>query len=194
MTLSALGIFSAAGAGGGAPAIPAYELIESTILTGTQASVTFSGLGTYSSTYKHLQVRATFRSTHAATDIPVNIQLNGITSASYSYHIMYTSGTGTVSSFGAANNTSFYLGNFSTGSTSTANIFGTSVIDLLDPYSTTKNKTLRALSGVLGNSNITLGVNSGAFLNTASVTSLTIFPDTRSWAAGSRFSIYGVKG
>jgi hypothetical protein len=193
MTLSALGIFSAAGAGGVA-AVPAYELISTTILGSTQSEVTFSNLGDWSSTYKHLQVRATFRSTHAANDVPVNIRLNGVTGASYSYHLIYASGTGTASSFGAGSNTSFYLGNFSTGSTSTANVFGTSVIDLLDAYSTTKNKTLRARSGVYSNSNVTIGINSGALYSTSAVSSLTIFPDTRSWAAGSRFSIYGVKG
>jgi hypothetical protein len=51
-----LGILSAAGAGGGVAGD--YELISSEILGTTAASVTFSSLGDYSSTYKHLQIRA----------------------------------------------------------------------------------------------------------------------------------------
>jgi hypothetical protein len=58
-----LGILSAAGAGGGGPLASDYELISTQILTSPQSSITFSSLGTYSSTYKHLQVRAVARST-----------------------------------------------------------------------------------------------------------------------------------
>jgi hypothetical protein len=186
MTLSALGIFSAAGAGGAAGT---YELIETYVLGSNQASVTFSNLGNYSSTYKHLQIRAVSKSNHAATWEVGRISLNGDFAGNYSSHQVYGTGS-SVGSNGEANGSSGY---FSTSGANTSNDFGAAVIDLLDPYSTTKNKTFRQLSGSIAASEIRL--SGAAWRNTTGITSITIWTfGGTAWLTGSRFSIYGIRG
>jgi hypothetical protein len=189
MTLSALGIFSAAGAGG-AVAAGAYELISTTILGTNTASVTFSSLGTYSSTYKHLQIRAVTRTTRTdASQVISYLRFNGDTASNYSGHQLFGNGSG-VGSAGEANITYAYAGIDSTNQNTTGN-FAAYVIDILDPYSTTKNKTTRSLSGLQQNA---IRLMSGNWRNTASVTSIQLVADSYNYVAGSRFSLYGIKG
>jgi hypothetical protein len=166
-----------------------YELISTTVLGVTAASVTFSSLGDYSSTYKHLQIRTTARSSGSGSLGTINMTINGDTGANYASHVLFGNGS-SVNSFGAANRTSFGA-SLHANSGATANSFGASVIDILDPYSTTKNKTVRSFGGV-GGAEVTL--NSGHRRNTESVTSFTLTPQSGSFVSGSRFSIYGIKG
>jgi hypothetical protein len=187
MTLSALGIFSAAGAGGGFSSD--YELIETQILGSTTPSITFSSLGTYSSTYKHLQIRVTARSNRADVDSPFGVQFNGNTSG-YFWHELQGSGS-TVTSQAQTSQTSMRIG-LATGASSTANNFGATVIDILDPYSTTKNKTFRSFIGQTNLDRVKL--TSGSLASTASVTSITVLDQFGSFVSGSRFSLYGIKG
>jgi hypothetical protein len=189
MTLSALGIFSAAGAGGAA-ALTDYELIETQILSSSTPSITFSSLGTYSSTYKHLQVRYTARSSAAVPGNGVLGRLNGVTSATYAQHFLYGNGA-TVQSGAATSQTSALVG-LESAASATANIFGAGVIDLLDAYSTTKNKTLRTFTGVADLPRVDL--HSSVFINTASITSFELRPEAGNFVSGSRFSLYGIKG
>lgn len=190
MTLSALGIFSAAGAGGVAGT---YELIESQILGSSQASITFSSLGTYSSTYKHLQIRAVARSTRASTNPEIlGIRFNADSGSNYSYHQLYGTGSSVVSD-AFTSQTSLYALR-ATGASVAANVFNAGVVDILDPYSTTKNTTTRSAQGGVETTNLVL-LTSGAWYNTNSITSLELVPATgSSIVAGSRFSLYGIRG
>jgi hypothetical protein len=168
-----------------------FELITTTILSSSQPSVTFNNLGDYSSTYKHLQIRVVSRSTQANNLESFLLRMNGISSASYSYHQMYESGS-SVASFGIANNTSIVAG-FSAGANAGTNIFSANVIDILDPFSTTKNTTTRSF---LGSTGAASGVRlySGSFINTASITSLEVRDPSANFVTGSRFSLYGIRG
>jgi hypothetical protein len=77
----------------------------------------------------------------------------------------------------------------------TANSFGAAVLDVLDPYSTTKNKTLRCLQGVRAGTGPAIELRSGFWNNTASITSIVFTPETSgSFVSGSRFSLYGIRG
>jgi hypothetical protein len=190
MTLSALGIFSAAGAGGAAVSSD-YELISTTVLGTATSSVAFASLGTYSSTYKHLQVRYVARDTYGATANAILMRINSETSG-YSNHIL--EGNGSAVSSNGITNTVLRVGNIAEAS-ATANSFGAGVIDILDPYSTTKNKTVRSFAGVnAGGANL-VTLMSGAYLSTTAVSSLTfVFTDGSNAVVGSRFSLYGIKG
>jgi len=187
MTLSALGIFSAAGAGGGA-ALSDYELIETQILGSSQASITFSSLGTYSSTYKHLQIRYTAKNNSNDFSDNFFVTVNGDTSANYSHHRLVGNGSA-VTSIASTSQNSMILGRYGQ---SVGTIFGAGVIDILDPYSTTKNKTFRSFYGCFNTTFVML--NSGLWMATSSVTSLSLSASPVSFAAGSRFSLYGIKG
>jgi len=188
MTLSALGIFSAAGAGGGV-ALSDYELIATTILSSSSSLVTLSGLGTYSSTYKHLQIRAVARSTRADVDSAIGVQFNATTSG-YFFHELQGSGTA-VSASASTSQTSMRLG-YTTGNSSAGSAFGAMVLDVLDPYSTTKNKTFRALTGGTDLNRIRL--TSGSLALTNSITEIKLIDAFASFNTGSRFSLYGIKG
>ena len=186
MTLSALGIFSAAGAGG---VQGDYELIQTTILGSSQASITFSNLGDYASTYKHLQIRSVGRTDRAgAADDPAVLRLNGDTGANYNFHLLLGNGSSVYSG------TDAYAFVYA-GSTATANSFGTIIFDLLDAYSTTKNKTVRKAGGIATSGANFISLSSMLWRNTAAVTSFTIVSITGSnLVAGSRFSLYGIRG
>ena len=190
MTLSALGIFSAAGAGG--VSAGSYELIETQILGSNQASVVFSSLGTYSSTYKHLQIRLLGRQALAAGGQgDIYVRFNADSSSNYARHFL--SGTGAAVSSGATASASYALGGVAPYNNETSGSFGASVIDILDAYSTTKNKTIRALSGSHSSNAPLIQLASGHWRDTSSVTSITLSVFDV-WLTASRFSLYGLKG
>ena len=185
MTLSALGIFSAAGAGGVAFSSD-YELIETAIVSGSSTtSVTFSSLGSYSSIYKHLQVR----SVYFGNGFSAFMRYNGDSgSGKYRSHSLYGNGSSVVSEDVTYARDKGMIGGFM-GLSETIPL--ATVTDILDPYSTTKNKTTRSLGG-----RATGGVElpSHVWLDTASVTSVTVLTTAANFGAGSRFSLYGIKG
>jgi hypothetical protein len=189
MTLSALGIFSAAGAGGGAPTT-AYELISTTILGSAQASVTFD-VSTFASTYKHLQIRSTTRTVNTGTGVTaLAIRLNSDSGTNYSYHRVWGNGS-SVPSDGAANISQGFAGtNFYTGEVG----FSGNVCDILDAFSTTKNKTGKFLGG---NSNTSkfISLFSWNWRNTNAITSILLLDsEGNNLATGCRFSLYGIRG
>jgi hypothetical protein len=190
MTLSALGIFSAAGAG--VVSAGAYELIETYVLGSSQSAITFSSLATYSSTYKHLQVRMTARTDRGGTvSDSIKMEFNGDTSASnYALHVLQGNGS-SVGSGGYANN-AIELQRATTTSDA-ANSFGFIVVDVLDAYAA-KNKTVRGLGGFLASSDRVICLTSGLWKNTASLTSMTFRPGGGSnLVSGTRMSLYGIR-
>ena len=189
MTLSALGIFSAAGAGGVVGGTD-YELISSTILGSAQSSVVFD-VSSFSTSYKHLQVRWVARSSSAEQITGFYSRLNGDTGSNYSLHTLFGNGSGVFS--GNATSTTVAITGIQPGANAPANTFAAGVIDLLDPFSTTKNKTFRTLSGAAMTDN-RIDLHSGNWRNTAAVTSWTVFPQAGNFVTGSRLSIYGIKG
>jgi hypothetical protein len=193
MTLSALGIFSAAGAGGGV-SLSDYELISTQVLGTATPSVTFSSLGDYSSTYKHLQIRFTGRTATSQYAQEFTLRFNGVSSSSYSWHFLRGDGSSVASTGGSTQNAMF-VGQFSSALSATNN-YGSGVVDILDAYSTTKNKTVRGLSGIVDSGLTRMTFYSGLFQSTNATSSLTIYSQNFSdnINAGSRFSLYGLKG
>jgi hypothetical protein len=183
-----LGILSAAGAA--VVDTDAYEFISSTILAGTAASVTFSSLGDYSSTYKHLQIRYAARTSRSELNDGLRVRVNANTTE-YAQHALRGNGSTVTSSF---DNQTRLISLPVPGNTATASAFGAGVIDLLDSYSTTKNKTARGLGGIASSFN-QLELQSGVFINTAAISSIELASVTgNNLSIGSRFSLYGIKG
>jgi hypothetical protein len=185
-----LGILAVAGAGAPAAA-GAYDLLETTVLGSAAASVTFSSLDSYSN-YKHLQIRLAAQSSRTAFDIDeVDLTFNSDTGANYAYHNLYGEGSSVLSG-GAYSVNSIAIGQVSTSLTS-ANAFSSNVIDILDFNSSSKNTTVRSLSGMIGTTRYRARLSSGVWLNTASVTSIRLLCGSANFVAGSRFSLYGIK-
>jgi hypothetical protein len=191
MALIPLGILSAAGAGGAAFSSD-YELIESYVLTGTQASVTFSNLGDYSSVYKHFQIRGVARTNRNDTLDEVNLRFNGDSSA-LSTSLRLMSGNGSSVGGGGAEGQNRILMSYVPAANNTANTYAGFVADILDVYSTTKHKSVRALAGQYDSSFSLNTIHSGAWYNTSAISSILLYCNA-SFVSGTRFSLYGIKG
>jgi hypothetical protein len=188
-----LGFWATAGAGGGA--VGDIELISSTILTGTQTSITFSSIP---STYRHLQVRYTMRSALASTGCDqLYFRFNGISSSVYSWHELEGAGSA-VGSTGAATQPQMVVGNNGgvPRNSNTAGIFSAGVVNILDYAQTSKFKTMRTLAGVHIPSNTTsVYMDSGLYQQTTAISSLTITDSNGAgFVSGTRVSLYGIKG
>lgn len=165
-----------------------YDLIETTILGSDTSSVTFSSIA---QTYKHLQVRVTMRSTNGGTSSLFYIRLNGDTGTNYSRHWLRGDGATPAANAGSSE-AQAWLG-YMTANADTSNAFSPAILDIADYASTTKNKTMRLVSGSIGGFK-QVGLWSGGWYNTAAVTSITLFPNSNNFMTGSRFSLYGIKG
>jgi hypothetical protein len=173
-----------------AVATGAFQLLESTVLTGAQASVEFTNLTTkYAADYQHLQIRGVARTSRSSTGDPLSFRFNG-SNSTYPIHGLTGSGS-SVSSYGFANEPGGYINSGAAGNSAASNAFGAFVLDILDPFETTKNTTARTLSG---NPTFGLTLDSSAWINTASITSISIFSGASfNLLTGSRFSLYGIK-
>jgi hypothetical protein len=186
-----LGFFATAGAGAGAAG--SFDLLESQILGSNQTSITFSNLNsTYGTTYQHLQFRIVTRTLRSGTDDALQITFNSSGNTGASHQLW---GNGSSVSSQAPTNEVQQIASYSlTAANSAANSFGAVVVDILDPFETTKNKTMRALAGKVGDTSV-VSLSSLAWYSTAAIT--TIKFDSRNgnfgFAANSRFSLYGWK-
>ena len=177
-----LGFFATAGAG----VAGSFDLLETQVLGSTAASVTFSSLSTYASSYQHLQIRIAARTGVAAN---LKIQYNGDTAGNYSFHYLEGTGSSVVSGAG----TSQSSGDLGVAVAET-NVFSGFVVDILDPFETTKYKTGRSFYGAATAGSKWMGIMSHNWRSTSAVTSINIAAGAQSFQTGSRFSIYGLKG
>ena len=146
------------------------------------------------STYKHLQIRALTRSDRAIQSQYVALQINSDTGGNYKVHILEGNGS-TAIAYLDGTTTAAQMG-YAAGANATANVFGVSVIDILDYTSTNKNKTFRSLCGIdvngaTGYSNFHSGLY---FATPVAITSIKIFCNSGNLAQYSHFALYGIKG
>lgn len=172
-----------------------YESIQTvTVGAGGSSSISFSSIP---STYKHLQIRYTARSTVAnVNDGYTSIRFNGDATNGnyYFYHVLQGDGTSATAGAGGTN-AIIYTGPCA-GNSAAANVFGVGVIDILDYTSTNKNKLPRAFGGMDNNGAGKVGISSGFWFNTAAVTSITIGANAfgNNFMQYSSFALYGIKG
>jgi hypothetical protein len=167
-----------------------YDLLATEILTSATSSVTFSSLGDYAADYQHLQIRTVARSTRADNGDYLKFWFNADTSTSYRmHHIRGTGSTVSSTTFGSA----AFIENLRVpANNETANSFGAGVTDILDPFESSKNTTIRGLGGSAPFNEI--GLYSGAYFKTDSITSISIGAANGSLAQYSRLSLYGIRG
>ena len=169
----------------------AYDSLATVSLSTSTATISFAGIP---SGYKHLQIRGIAKNNAAFAGYDyVHATFNGDTGSNYSLHYLYGNGSSAIAG-GNSGLTYSRVGNLA--QLNTTNVFGASIIDILDYSSTVKNKTIRSLSGHDANGNNTDGVvhfYSSAWSNTNPITSITLFPANGSFVANSTFALYGVK-
>ncbi len=188
-----LGFWAAAGAGaaGGTD----MELISTTILSTTASSITFSSIA---STYKHLQLRYALRTNGASTGAdPLWIQANGVSTSVYSWHELEGAGSA-VGSTGSSTQSQMTVGNNGgvPRNSNASGIFSAGIITIADYANTSKYKTFRTQGGLhIPSSTTSVFLNSGLYQQTTAISSLTITNGGfYSFIAGSRVSLYGIKG
>ena len=163
------------------------------VLTSSQASVTFSSLGDYATAgYQHLQIRVVSRGDRSSNNSDgFALQFNSDTGSNYARHALYGSGSSTAS-WGFTGQT-FINAGVTTGSTTDANAFDANVIDILDPFETSKYTTVRAMGGRAAASYF-ITLMSGVWLNTNAITDITMKPQIGSnFQQYSRFTLIGLK-
>jgi hypothetical protein len=176
---------------GGGP-ISSYDALATVIVpSGGLNSIVFAGIPVG---YDHLQIRGIGRTARANVEDGLYIRFNDDSGSNYTAHSLYGNGTN-ASSFvnGTTSDTEIETYNMP-GNNAAANIFGVSVIDVLDYASITKFKTIRSLGGFDNNStNGRVSLVSGFWRNTNAITSVTLIAGNSTWVQHSSFALYGVK-
>ena len=163
-----------------------YESIATyTVGSTAQSTITFSSIP---STYKHLQLRASHKS---SSPVWATMNLNSDSTASnYASHRL----EGTDNSVIAESFTSSQQNKVFT----TYPFFGASVIDFLNYQSTNTYKTVRGLHGWVGDG---VGGNNGevnfmslVWMNTSAINSISINLSGQTFQQYSHFALYGIRG
>ncbi len=179
-------IGSVKGFGWGAFSLPSsFESIATVNGTGSSGTITFSSIP---STYKHLQIRfLAFSSTAGWT---MTMTANGASGTSYARHLLYGNGS-SVSTSSAANAAEITISQQVEGVRTSEGTAG--IVDILDYASTTKNKTIRTLSGMDRNGNGEIDLSSGLYNSTTAISSLS-FIIGGNFTSNAQFALYGIKG
>jgi hypothetical protein len=172
-----------------------YESIATvTVGSGGAANVEFTSIP---STYTHLQIRAFSKTNRsdATTDI-LKLNVNADTGTNYSWHTL--GGNGSTAFVDKASTTSYIRLDWTAGSgTGSSNVFGVSIIDILDYANTNKYKTFKTLMGVDLNSGDTssrIYFESGLWQSTSAITSIKFTQlDGTQFTQYSHFALYGIK-
>ena len=161
-----------------------YASIATTTVGTATSTITFSSIP---STYQHLQLRAFSNST---TGAPARIRFNSDSGSNYALHVLQ--GNGTSAAAGAVTAQSGIDAMISANS---SNVFGASVVDILDYNDTNKYTTIRAFDGYETNSNGTVYLYSGLWLNTTAISTITLTDSSGgNFNTYSSFALYGIKG
>lgn len=183
------GITSSAG---GITRLGSFESIAS---AGPQVScaTTFSNIP---QTYTHLQLRVMIHDSGATSPASIGGRFNNDSATNYMYHRLYGNGVGVYSeNDGTARN--FMSWSFCPGTGIASNIMGVGVIDILDYTNTNKFKTVRGFGGYDSNVSSTtngfIKYGGSVWLNTAAITSITVFGGSGGNSANNTFALYGIK-
>jgi hypothetical protein len=166
-----------------------YESISTvTVGAGGTGSIVFSSIP---NGYTHLQIRMTTRGDQAFASRSWFLLFNGdFGTTTNAWHWLGSDGS-SASATASANQT--YVQGIDIAASSTANVFNTAVIDILDYANTNKNKTLRALNGYDANGTGTTQLVSGFYSSLNAVNQITVAANGQ-FVQHSKFALYGIKG
>ena len=163
-----------------------WQLIESQSLSASAASVTFSNIP---QTYKSLKLLVSARTEIADNADYASVKPNNTTS-----NQTWRQLTGNGSAAASSNGTGVFGLLRTTGSTTTSNTFGNSLLELPNYSSTTANKP--ASGDGVGENNATatfMNLSASLWSDTTAITSLVIAPGGgTNFVFGSTFQLYGL--
>ena len=173
-------------AGNDAYVPPSFDSIASANGTGSSTTITFSSIP---STYKHLQIR--YSMTGVTDGSLMIMRFNGDSGSNYGRHYLYADVTSGVSAGGSASTTSIFAQ--SGGADATQPTVG--IIDIHDYANTTRYKTSRSIAGKDMNGGAGwLELDSGVWMNTSAITSISIIQASFNYSTSSTFALYGIRG
>ena len=163
-----------------------YTLIDKTILTGSQASVTFTSVD---QTYTDLSLKVSARSNKAGQVYEIiKLNFNGLTTNQTSKWLE-GAGSGTPTSSSAN-----FIYSFSAGDGATSNTFASTEF-YIPNYTSSNYKSIS--SDAVGENNATFalsGLFAGLWSSTSAITQIEVKPqDGTAWLSGSSFYLYGIK-
>ncbi len=180
-----LGIFASSIQNSIANATSYESIATTTVGAGGSATITFSSIP---STYQHLQLRI------AGSSSAVNnfrMRFNSDTGSNYAVHQILGTGAA-ISASGSTSQTSI---NLVYDNKANVSFPAVAIVDTLDYANSNKYKTVRSLAGSEQNTNDGLVMfRAGLWMNTAAITSISIFLDSGSYNQYSSFALYGIKG
>ena len=143
MTVNNVGIYASQISGHLWAPNGAMDALASTTLSTTATSVTFAGIP---QGYKHLQIRSIARDNAGAGTVTyMKVNFNGDSGSNYSYHRVFGDGSSATADAGSSITQTY--ANFALANSSTTQIMGASIVDILDYNNTSKYKTIRTLAG-----------------------------------------------
>lgn len=158
--------------------------------SGGASTVTFSSIP---STYQHLQIRYISRSARADITDWIKLNFNSDTGNNYAFH--YLRGNGSFPSTSGTASTNYIGAGTSVAQTGGTNMFGVTVLDILDYANTNKNTTTRSLSGEDRDTAGFVYFESGLWMNTNAVNTIILTCGSGSnWSQHSSFALYGIRG
>lgn len=170
-----------------------YEAIATAVVDSSNASsITFSNIP---QNYKHLEIRYLGKCTQTGSGYSVmQIRFNGDSGTNYSGHELVGDGSSATSG-GAGTDSASSQAQIQIRWGQTSAQFSVGIINILDYTSTTKNKTLRALSGWDNNGSGYVQLGSGSWQNSSTaITQIDILPKHNSIIQYSHFALYGLRG
>lgn len=141
-------------------------------------------------TFTHLQLRMVLRDTGAFTERSWFMEVNGNSpSGSNAFHWLYGNGSSALSN--SQTNQGRWAEPYVPAASTTANVFGSAIVDILDYTNTNKAKTMRALNGFDANGSGFVELSSYLYNSTNAITSLRLYTNN-GFATGCRLDLYGV--
>jgi hypothetical protein len=183
-----LGIMSSAATGSAGN----FDSIATTTLTTGATHIEF---GSIPSGYKHLQVRGIIMNSVTQDNVSIRVGNGSVdTAANYSSHQLQGNGA-TIVSNSSVTATSMGLSGLATNSSLYPFVF---VYDILDYSSTSKNKTVKGISGQDGNgtgtaTNWRVQLSSGSWRSTSAINTVRIYTPAGNIGNLSTIALYGIK-
>ena len=177
---------------GNAAFIPTYfESISTTVVSGSQASVTINSIP---QTYTHLQIRSRLIGTQNNPPGTCFVEINSDTNTNnYSNHYLVGDGSSVSNGYLSPGGSRriIFAGHTYAGVQPTYPHVG--IVDVLDYTNTSRYKTFRQFFGNETNSYGEICLDSGLWMSTSAITSLKFFLDAGNLTTGTRIALYGIK-
>ena len=185
-----LGILAAAGGGG----LRAYDYLDSVTATGSQSTVTLTGLDSYTD-YDDLELRISGQSTfYFQMKYGADIRVNGITSNDY-YSINFRSAAAGAPDAQAQMAKGQWQVQQAFPSNSPVGTFGYYVLTLPSFLDTTQDIFQNGIFATFPNNNAPpeLGNTGGRVATTGALSSMSFAMTSDNWSSGTKFDIFGIK-